>query len=250
MGYVKLVRSGNLIELYEYQKNLPDRGRKQKKDRERRSVSVKRRADNVERCRKAFTRLVRSNIDGITMPALCTFTMADVVSIDRAYRCFTQFVQRFRRVFGTAFRYIAVPEFQERGAVHFHVIFWGVSQKAILNERHTRQIQHLWGRGYVDCILTDGSVKLAGYLSKYMRKAMWDERLGRQKAYSSSRSVLRPVSLTSRTSVDVSLGVWGGVDNFDVVKVSEFDTMWLGHCRKTSYLVPSIESDENPGIGV
>jgi len=263
MGYTKIVRSGNLIELYEYEKHLPDRRRKPKKDNGRYRAVNKRRVDNVQRCRKNFLRLVRSNLGGDESPVFLTLTMFEILRVDVAFRCFTEFVARFRRKYGHAIRYIGVPEFQERGAVHFHVLVWGLKEKDILIEGSrgktinqkiiwldwlnakgysksdlgsTRSIQHLWARGFVDCIPTDGSPKLAGYLAKYMYKTMFDERLRKQKAYMCSGNVLRPMSLKTNTSVNVALDQWG-VKEIDLKVSKVFSTLWLGTCKYKSYVV-------------
>jgi len=232
MAYTKLIRSGDLIELYEYENDLTFRNHRAKKgSRKRHIASTQRREDNVRRCRKNFERLVRSNISGIEKPTLFTFTMLEVVRIELAYRCFTEFMVRFRKYAGKSFRYIGVPEFQKRGAVHFHALVWGVSKEILENERNDRTIQHLWARGYVDSIPTDGSPKLASYLSKYMSKAMYDSRLCYSKAYCSSRNCLRSVSLVTRTQVDVALEQWG-ISRSDAQMIREYRSLWVGGCKK------------------
>lgn len=252
MGYQKLVRSGNLIEIYDYSKDLPERREGKREVGPKRSVSASRRIDNAKRLKKSFIRLVRANLDGNGRPVFLTLTMAEVARIDDAYGIFTEFGQRFRRRYGSHIRYIAVPEFQERGAVHFHVLVWGLSEEVIYAEtpksvsieglvsveRGSRQLQHLWGYGYVDCLLTDGSPKLAFYVAKYMHKALLDERLRGQKSYSCSRNCLRPLSLATKTSVAFALDAWG-VKLSTAVPLLEknFDTYWLGRGRYRSYLI-------------
>jgi len=261
MGFTKLVRSGDLVEVYQYENNLPDRKRKSKENTGGYRTSTERRADNVRRCGKAFTRLVRANLVGDEKPAFFTFTMFEVVRIDVAFRCYTDFVERLRRAYGKSIRYVAVPEFQERGAVHFHALFWGFSDKVLLNEgsrgktakqKHiwaewlnakgyvksdlgdSRSIQHLWARGFVDCIPTDGSSKLASYLSKYMFKTMFDDRLLAQKAYVASRNVLRPVQSTFNEAFGFLQCLVG-----DTVpeRKAVWEAPYLGSCRYTRYVV-------------
>jgi len=243
MAYVKVVQSGNLLEVYEYEKPLPQQNyRKRKRNTTvgNRKYSFRRR-DNVGRLKKSFQRLIRANLARDGSPLLFTFTMAEVVRVQLGYECFSGFIQRLRRQYGKDFRYIAVPEFQKRGAVHFHVLFWGLPEKIAVDERSSRTIQRLWGYGYVDCILTDGSPRLASYLSKYMQKAVFDDRLLYQKAYVCSRNALRPMSFPFVQAV-ANLDLIWGTDELLVYKKS-FDTMWLGRCDYSSYELKNINHD-------
>jgi len=238
MGYVKTVCSGNVLEIYEYEKSLAPRIYRKKKGSRGLAKSFARRRDNVERLKKAFVRLVLSNLGGTETPLFFTFTMVEVVRVERAYRLFTECISRLRRVYGKHFRYIAVPEFQKRGAVHFHALFWGFKEKTIENERMYRTIQNIWARGYVDCIYTDGSPKLAFYVAKYMQKALYDKRLLGQKSYCASRNVRRPIVLSSAQVLNYSSDIFGvDVDIAVPEKVRDFQTKWLGSCRYRKFVL-------------
>jgi len=236
VGHVKLYKSGNLVEIYQYQYEISNRVTRKKKSKGKYYKSSSRRFDNVFRQRKLFTRIVRSNLDGIACPALLTLTMFERVGIKSAYGGLKRFVWRSRLRFGKGFKYVAVPEFQKRGAVHFHVLVWGFPQEIIDHERDTRFIQRLWSYGYVDIVSTDGSSKLAGYLAKYMSKSMQDERLVGEKAFATSRNVLRPVSLSFKSALD-HVGMMWGVDNSNLVRISKFSTIWLGECEYKSHII-------------
>lgn len=235
MGHVKIIQSGYDLEVYEYEKDLNPRRSQSRTRTDRKRDKSKRyfRIDNVRRKIKSFTRLVKANITGDTIPSLFTLTMLEDLGIKRAYSAFSIFTKRLRGYYGKDFRYIAVPEFQNRGAVHFHAIVWGIPQEHIKNERHSRLFQNNWQRGYLDCISTDGSPKLASYLSKYMFKSMRDTRLLGEKAYSTSRNVLRPLSLSYASAFYLSKELWGYNLSTDegVVKARDFETQWLGKGR-------------------
>jgi len=182
-------------------------------------------------------------------------------------RLFTAFIARLRREAGKGFRYLAVPEFQKRGAVHFHVLVWGIDQNlgCVLHryrfrgkwhirhdcpkkkacERRLRFYSRLWLRGYADCRATDGSVKLAGYLSKYMSKAMRDFRLGGEKAYYASRNTLRPVSISADSLALFKLEVIQQevIHSGELMNEREFDTQWLGRCVYRTYKITEHESN-------
>jgi hypothetical protein len=164
--------------------------------------------------------------------------MRDVVSVAEAYKAFTAFGVKLRRQLERDISYIAVPEFQKRGAVHFHVLVFGLGNEAITAERRTRFFANLWGHGFLDLLGTDGSPKLASYLAKYMSKAMHDRRLVGKRAYSASRNVLRPVLANTALQLSVCFADWGlnTVDN-PIAMQKEYDTLFLGRCVYKQFIV-------------
>lgn len=237
--YTKLVRSGTMVEEYSYERTpAPVISRISTKRRKR--TSTMRRPDHIARLRNTFRRLVRANLQTESPPALLTLTMRDVVDIAEAYKFYTKFFVKFRRNYGASISWIGVPEFQKRGAVHFHVLVFGLDHEAYSNERRTRRIARLWGQGYVDIVPTDGSPRLSSYLAKYMGKAMSDERLVGKKAYSASRNLVRPQSFSSDCPIRLAWGMFKGeIEGVDksLVEVREYDTMWLGRCTYKQYLI-------------
>ena len=186
MGHSILLVSGKYIDLYEYERNYVKSERRERARRADSKIvkSRNRRQDNLLRLKRGFVRVVRPNLTGGENPFFFTFTMFEVVSVRCAYGIFTRFIQRLRGRFGKSFYYIAVPEFQKRGAVHFHALFWGMPDEVLLSEgclgkwnkrsksrerfvewlnrkgygisqlRNERRIQHLWSYGFVDCVPT------------------------------------------------------------------------------------------------
>ncbi|OGH05821.1 MAG: hypothetical protein A2W22_00495 [Candidatus Levybacteria bacterium RBG_16_35_11] len=229
MAYVKYVQSGQYLETYQYQNDLPERHFTNKKQKRSRFIRIyaQRRVDNVRRQKKQFIRLVRANLCGNFYPALFTFSMVESVPVECAWKIWSDFIKRARKRFGSDFRYITVIEFQKRGAPHFHALWWGLDSKLVKNERSDRTIQNIWGYGYVDCISTDGSPALAEYLAKYMQKSLSDNRLCGKKAYRASCNVLRPVSGTHKAFFACIDQV---VDKQDIVFEVKYDVQYLGRC--------------------
>jgi len=237
MGYTKIIRSGSFLEVYEYEKNLPIRRKSRAASRGPRYFKVRTRsADSLRRAKRNFRRLVQSNLVGDVPPALFTFTFLQVLSYPTSSRIFTEFIARLRRLSGRNFRYIAVPEFQERGAVHFHVLIWGFYEEA-KKESTTRSFQALWSRGFVDGIVTDGHPKIAGYLTKYLSKSVFDVRLAGKKAYLSSHNILRPMSSASQNSFIKSIFANSLIPRSEPLQKKEFMTEWLGKCNYKSYKI-------------
>jgi len=242
--YTKIIRSGTIVEVYTYEKDPPEY-RPRKKSRFKNPRRYRR---NVSRARATFFRLVLSNLGAGQTPAFLTLTMREIVSLRAGWKAFQAFGAKLRHHYPGRLAYIAVPEFQERGAVHFHCLVWGLTDEEIASERGSRRIAKLWGHGFIDARSSDGSPKLAGYLAKYMFKAMWDERLSGQKSYSASRSLMRSVSLKSKTAValvemeingdriNIDGSISKGVDNPLVPeKEKEYTTEWLGKCNYKVY---------------
>lgn len=250
MGYKKLVKSGNLIETYEYKYDpIPRKpGRVQGKVCSKRTKTRNRRADNLLRIKRYFARIVRCNLHGGEGSLFVTFTMYETVPLRKAYHSFSRCIQRLRNQYGKSFRYVAVPEFQgditfsgkrklNGGAVHFHALFWGLPITP-RQERQKRYIQWCWRRGYVDCVQTDGSVKIVGYLTKYLLKSLQAKRLGNSKAYVCSRNVMRPVSLPFATSTQLFYYINEVVgEGAQPSQVRSFETQWLGTCKYSRYVV-------------
>jgi len=245
VGYIKWFQSGTLLEKYEYAKNLPIR-RKSSKTAvtgvRSRKVGL-RNPDSLRRAQRGFRRLVRANLVGDVPPAFITLTMFQVLPLEASCVAFTQFIARLRREHGTDFRYIAVPEFQKRGAVHFHLLLWGLNEYA-KTESETRYFARLWLRGFCDCLITDGSPRLAGYFAKYMSKSLQDVRLGGKKAYLSGRNTLRPVSISASTLAHYKLEVIAQevIHTGELTFEKTFDSIWLGRCHYQKFHITKHES--------
>jgi len=246
MGYTKIVQSGNFLEIYEFEKSLPQRRNNIRiRVKSRPNPDRRRRADNVRRLRGRFIRLIRSNLVGETPPVFLTLTMREVVSVKNAFRSFSRFSCALRLKYGRGIKYIAVPEFQKRDAVHFHALVWGFSDETINTERQTRTLAKLWREGFIDLIKTDGNIKLAYYFGKYMSKTLFDPRLKAQKAYVASRNVMRPVSLSDSMAYRLIDEIWGIGDNSVADVERSYDTMWLGRCIYKAYNLLPHENSNN-----
>ena len=250
MVYTKFIRSGNNFELYEYEREpryMARRGGRRKHagspdgadtsaggenpDPPLQVPSRGKSEDNARRASLAFRRLVSSNLSRFKPPILITFTYEEnITDLSVGYADYRSFVQALRYKYGRAFKYICVPEFQKRGAVHFHALFWGLPEKIFLQERTTREIAGLWGMGFVFMKQTDGDGKLSSYLSKYMAKAFVDPRLRNKKAYVSSRNIKRPTIGRKFSPTWPVMDDYVGENNPAILDKT-YDTPWLGKCR-------------------
>jgi hypothetical protein len=244
MSYTKIIRYGDNLEIYQYDyPPMPHRRgvRDPEKEKPTEDEKYEKRKDNIYQTKRNFQRLVSANL-GKEKPLLLSLTYAEnMQDIKTAYRDFKSFVQALKYKFGKDFKYIAVPEFQKRGAVHFHALFWSLPQKINRKfEIETRTIAKIWGHGFVDIKDTDGDQKISGYLAKYMAKAFTDKKLKNQKAYVSSWNVERPV-VESDTSALYFLCKYTNPEDLPVVE-KEYLTRWLGRGR---FQLFKITNDKN-----
>lgn len=250
MSYSKVITYGRCIEIYQYENSPTNNGRRRGKSQdddvfedvalrrkdtaEQQEQKQAKRRDNTRRSAMAFRRLVSANLSKQDIPVLVSLTYAENVTDPRQGRKdFNTFARNVRNQFGSGIRYICVPEFQERGAIHFHALFWGIPAKVVKRERRTRMVATLWGKGFIDLVQTDGKNELAGYLSKYMAKSFDDERMYGMKAYLASRNVKRPK--VDKRPVVLSYIYEYELSPVDLVHDRIYLTQWLGECRYRLY---------------
>jgi len=245
--YSKSIFTGQTLEVYRYERapkvatgvrrRLP-----KETDSSGDGPPVKRRWDNIRRLRRGFLRLVQSQLSANGAPSFATLTFAANVPLDPALLCFREFTKLLRQELGASVSYIAVPEFQKRGATHFHVLFWGIGDDLVKNERYSRYLQSIWARGYLDIIPTDGSPKLAGYMAKYMQKALHDDRLLKRRAYYPSRNVVRPVLYKTAAIANYAKEVLDA--RLELVSEKVYSTEWLGQGSYEVYNVIPIGTED------
>jgi len=243
--HVKIIHTGNLLEVYEYEKSPFFHGRRHKKQKVSynhsaedalRAVRIVRH-DNARRQKSNFRRLVLSNLGGAIPPAFFTFTFAEQVGIEEGYKKWTEFIVRLRQSEGKDFSYIVVPEFGTKNTqrLHFHALFWGLDKVKYLSERNTRYYADIWQNGFLDCIPTDGHEKLASYFAKYMSKTLSDNRLCNKPAYRASRNVLRPQLIQTPAQIAYLKEIIGfslhELSTVEPLLEKYYHTEWLGKGR-------------------
>jgi hypothetical protein len=205
----KVIVAGNVVELYEYEnevrtgkdsdvdKPVGRRGKSKEGlewiDKDLKATQEKNRADALSRAKKTLRRLINANVDAWGEKAkFFTLTFRDnVQDIKWANGEFKKFRQRLsRHIWGrnkpNELRYVSVIEFQERGAIHYHMVTFNMPYVA-----HT-ELQEIWGHGFVHIRAIDDVDNVGAYVTKYMTKDNEDERLRGEKCYFSSRGLLKP----------------------------------------------------------
>jgi hypothetical protein len=189
---IKIFKFGDIYEVYHYQ--LPVyMGFKKSSSKKETSTTKEEKIDNrekvVTRIRNRVRRLVLANFDENSKFFTATFK-ENITDMDYANREFKKFIQRLRFRYED-FKYLVVVEFQDRGAIHYHMI----SDFGYIPHS---DLERLWGNGFVwirDLLKSNNGKpvdNVGAYIVKYMQKDTFDKRLMGKKSYFTSRNLKRP----------------------------------------------------------
>jgi len=141
-----------------------------------------RRLDSIKRTKQIFMRRMLSALKKFGCPLLLDLTFqGDSSDASFANDSLRRFQVRLRTKFDNP-QSIFVPELSPRGRIHFHGLLFNVPlslgdtrvhKRTIVvgEERNTRILAGLWGKGFVDAQQTDGSSGLAYYITGYITKS-------------------------------------------------------------------------------
>jgi hypothetical protein len=206
-----VVLSGDkLIEVYEYErpvrtgprpKPLPifDEDTGEIIDQEK-PEQTERREDNNRRARMELRRTINASFD--VHSKFLTLTFAEnITDVKTANAIYSKFMRKMKRKYGSI-KYATVIEFQQRGAVHYHMI-------ADLPYISKQELARIWGQGFVKINdITgqnggDGVDNVGAYVTAYMTKDQSDPRLNGQKAYFTSRNLERPITVHGMDAIEL-----------------------------------------------
>jgi len=232
----RLIISGNCVELYEYRYPYAFNFAPQKSSANGEKEQKKRREDNLRRVRNQIRRLVEANYKSYGYePCFLTFTFKENIrSVSLAHKHFTDFIRRFSYHTGIKLRFLAVTEFQKRGAVHFHCIFFNLPLNYEHQERSSRFISSIWGHGFIDIERIRSARHVGAYVCKYLNKAVTDDRLIGEKAYTTSRGLLKPIEYRLESVVDKKLDKLRST-GLQLIHVSEYETETFNKIKYSQY---------------
>ncbi len=189
---IKVFKLGDIYEVYKYEIPVYAGYHKFKK----KSIKItdentkkENRKKVITRTRNNIRRLAIANFDEYSRFFTATFK-DNITNMDYANGQFKKFIKRIKYKYGD-FKYLAVVEFQKRGAIHYHMLSdFGYIEHS--------DLEKLWGNGFVwiKDLLTGNNGKpvdnVGAYIVKYMNKNNIDKRLMGKKAYFTSRNLVRP----------------------------------------------------------
>ena len=149
---------------------------------------------NIIRSKLNCQRLAKANSK--IWETFITLTIAeneqDIKKANKMLHSFTVQVRRIKKDFS----YIAIPEFQKRGAIHYHLLT-NISiddDKLIFSQEDNPRYKHIkyWNKGFTNIEpIKDDIKKVVGYISKYMTKDI-DNRLFGHRRYLYSQNLSIP----------------------------------------------------------
>ena len=158
------------------------------------------RFDNLFRSRKLVIDLAYENQE--IWRSFLTLTFAEnVKDIDFANKCFNSWLTSIRQLFSD-FAYLCVPEFQKRGAVHYHLLsnleVGGEFLPVQDNKKNMFDVKY-WKYGFTsafDLKLADDRFNVSLYVCKYLYKDIDSRLFGRKKIMHSRNLNLPKVATT------------------------------------------------------
>jgi hypothetical protein len=203
ISHKKLIQSGNFYESYVYTKPYAYNFIGSKNTGTRKNVLEDRKDFSIKRTRDHIRRIVNANSAGKEFrPIFITYTFAEnVQNLGQANSIWTVFSRRFNRYVGYNLKYLCVVEFQKRGAIHYHVVYFDL----VYIPKIKVVVSSLWGKGFVKIIAIRKVQNLGAYVSKYLQKGVIDKRLCGKKAYFISRGLIMPECIRDEDQIDLLL---------------------------------------------
>lgn len=202
----KLIIAGQFYHYYQYsQEILYDYEKKpvtfNPNRPQERAVDLSKRTDsNIYRTKKAIKLLLQANTteqsfakNSIQRPLFVTLTFAEnVQEVGKANKLFTEFVKTLNyQTFKTkkaTLHYLAVIEFQQRGAIHYHVVFFNPLDISKFYDL----VHENWTHGHCHLKKIHNQTHLINYVHKDLTKLRQKKELHGHKSYFCSKGLLKP----------------------------------------------------------
>ena len=142
----------------------------------------------------------------ICRPIFLTLTFRDnIQDLNFANNEFTKLIKKFNyeilKSKKSYLKYISIVEFQKRGAIHYHIIFFNLPFIENLYDK----LEKMWTWGFFNVKPVDKSENIGQYVSKYLTKKIDDDRLKTRKAYFISRNLIKPTIINIEELVNLLL---------------------------------------------
>lgn len=218
----KIIISGDVVEVYEYKKPVfegyeinHECGRCFEASEKDKHIN---REKVFNRAKREIRRIINANISEYSKFVTLTFK-ENMTDIKKANYEFKKFKQRLETYLKYKLQYVAVIEFQKRGAIHYHVVIFNAPY--IKNKK----LQEIWKNGFVKINCIDNCDNVGAYVCKYMTKTD-DDRLFGEKMYFTSRGLERPVEIKEKERVDnLAVALPSSLLTFESTFENEYNTV-------------------------
>lgn len=205
----KVIASGSVIEVYEYEKNVVSGYKDTKKSSKgRQSVADEKdkiinREKVLQRAKRDLRRLINANINMYGVDSkFVTLTFKDnLTDYKKANYEFKKFMQRLEYYTEKDLKYAAVPEIQKerydktgQAVWHFHVVFFN------LPFLRQKKLLEIWDNGFVFINRIESVDNVGAYICKYMTKEGKDTK--GIKSYFTSRNLYKPIEIKNKELIE------------------------------------------------
>ncbi len=187
LSWKTVIKTGNSYDVYDYQFPLivgkkvnSNKAKSQARSEEYKSRTITRAINNI---RRLAVGNFRKNDKFVTI----TYDNQNDFDITKIKECLVylqKFLRRLKNMY-PKLKYILVTEFQDRGAVHYHMI-------CNLPYIDNGKLEKIWSHGYTKILAMNNSRGVSAYLSKYLSKRLDDPRKLGHRLYYTSRNLIRP----------------------------------------------------------
>lgn len=242
---LKVVDCGDFVRIYEFD-NIRYKELDSFKELKKIDTDNLYKKENINKSRSILiTNLIRSNnhIQNLARKnchiwnCFITLTYAEnVTDIEQTNKDFNYWVSNVRKL-KKDFKYLAVPEFQKRGAVHYHVLSNLILDDVIIFNQKIKKGDAInydtlydikyWNKGFCRVDFVKGDFKkIFSYLTKYMLNDI-DNRLFGKRRYFYSRNLDKPIT-NYCNDLDIDY-----ITNLLNDKELEFSSIYLDRYTKT-----------------
>ena len=244
---LKVVVSGKQVEVFKYKKYIwRDYETKQfeneneKPQKEPKQLNAFEELENKKQQMKSSLNRTKTEIRRLTnanpqLNKFMTLTFAEnITDLKEANYIFNQFIKRISYKYGD-FEYLAVPEFQKRGAVHYHLL-------CKLPFVEISEMQAIWGQGFIKINKIDNVNNVGAYVCKYLSKDMFDERTFGKKKFFRSQSLSEPVELLGYSAMKF---IEKYLSALKPVFEKKFESEWVGEVEYKAYSLDFIPFEKS-----
>ena len=238
---LKLVSSGNRLEVYKYTCFIREgrgsnnkegrRGKKEISDEQKKVNKENRRKQTLYQARNNIIRLISANSD---LKSFITLTYKEnMQDIKKSRKDLDIFFKRLRRVYRDL-KYIWVMEYQQRGAIHFHILanipidistVKSTQKKSMEQKQYENEFRDkFWQHGFIDLrnIGEEKDIKNVGkYIACYLVQDILDLDLQGNRVYGYSKNLNKPVTrkLETKDSIEDLISLNG----YDLKFINQYD---------------------------
>ena len=254
----KIIISGKKLEIYNYsdllvlgEKSKNNEGRKGKKDlsKEQKNINHDRaRKDTLVKARNNIIRLIASNSDLQTFITL-TYkeNFQDISESKNHLNLFFKKLQRDYKEYNFL-KYLYVLEFQERGALHYHILTnlnaldnkFNIKSASNITKKSDEQKElennfraRYWTHGFIDIrnLATDNEIRnISKYVASYLVQELLDLDLQGNRCYGYSRNLDKPI--TKKISSDETIEDLIDLQNYELKYVNSYDIIYESKLTK------------------